>query len=123
MAPELADPEKGAERRAEVTKHLLSNGYDAETMRHMSAFELTTCWKAMKWDQAQTEAKRREALPRKQTPAPAPKAISPVSGNPVSPQRTLQGLRANLAKTGTLDAFVALDVAEQEAKARKGRRQ
>jgi len=117
MAPELIDPAKGAERRQSVAKHLFDNGYDPETVKHMSAFELTTTWKAMQWDEAQKKARAQTTLPRKTPPMQAPKGISPNGATPsASPKRALQGLETRLSKERSVDAAVELLMARSSGR-------
>lgn len=117
MAPELIDPEKGAERRQKVAEHLFSNGYDPETVKHMSAFELTTTWKAMMWDEAQKRAKAQTQMPRKQPPGSPPRGIAPNAASPgASPKRALQGLETRLTKERSVDAAVELLMARQSGR-------
>jgi hypothetical protein len=72
--PELADPAKGQERRAEVTKYLMADGFAPEVLKDISAREMRLARKAMLWDQAQAALKARPT-PK---PAPAPAVRAPV---------------------------------------------
>lgn len=121
IAPELTDPAKGPERRKAAAEYAISNyGFTPDDVRNISAAELTILHKAKCWDDSQAQTKAAAIKVKTQPPAkPVPKAVSPVSGAPVSPQRALQGLNDRLTKKGGLDAFAALMTAEQEQGARK----
>ena len=124
VAPELADPEKGAERRAKVFKHLEERGFPPEVLKHVSAIELAVAYDAMRFREMDAKAKTQAAAPRKTQPTPPAKPVKPTGTGSVSPQRNLQALSQKLTKTGTLDAFVELMNAEEDLRARKqGKRQ
>lgn len=71
VSPELADPEKGPERRGEVTKYLQGLGIPDQALVKISATEMSIARKAMLYDLLQAKAK---AAP---TPAPKPQAAKP----------------------------------------------
>lgn len=66
VAPDLADPEKGGERRTEVTKYLQGLGIPNDALVKISATEMSIARKAMLWDQAQTKAKSTPLAPKPQ---------------------------------------------------------
>lgn len=124
ISPELADPEKGKERRQKTADYLVKQGFEASILGDISAVELTIAHKAMLWDEAQAEAKRKAALPRKATPQPAAKAIKPSGQGAVSPQRELQGLETKLTKVGKGGSLsAAYDVAAELMAARRAQQQ
>lgn len=118
LVPELLDPVKGPEERRKIGAYLLDYGFDVKVLEDISAAELSIARKARLYDEAQAEAKKQAANPKK-APVIPPKVISPASGAPVSPKRALQGLNDRLTKKGGLDAFAALMTAEQEQGAKK----
>lgn len=123
IAPELADPVKGQERREKVGKFLLENGVPADALANISAVELAMARDAMLYREAKKNAALKASQPKpKAAPAPAPKTISPVSGQPISPQRQLQALNQRLTKSGKLDDFVALMDAEEAVKSKRALR-
>lgn len=69
LDPELTDPEKGAERRTEVSGYLQKLGIPAPAIQNISATEMTIARKAMLFDQLQAKA-------AKPTPAPKPAAAT-----------------------------------------------
>lgn len=124
LSPELADPKEGPARRAEVGKYLVAQGFAEETVRDVSALELSIARKAMLWDNAQKAAKAAANLPRKNpisTAKPMP-AASAAGAAVASPKRDLQAASQRLTKTGSIDAFVGLLDAEEAARNRKVRR-
>lgn len=122
IAPQLTDPEKGEERRTKVTHYLLNLGIPAESLRDISAVELSTAHKAMLWDEAQSAAKKAAQQPRK-NPVSQAKA-APVGGGQgvTSLERSVRTASERLDKSGKLDDLVALFDAQDAAKSRKARR-
>jgi hypothetical protein len=111
IAPDLADPEKGAEKRTAVTTYLVGQGIEPEALRNISATEMVLAHKAMLWDQAQTALK---AAP-KPTPKPAPKPapVRPAAAQPgTSQQRATQTLERRFAQTKNREDAVALILAK-----------
>lgn len=85
IAPELADPTKGAERRTEVTKYLVADGIAPQAIKDISAREMRIAHKAMLWDRAQAAGKARPPAPA----APVSTApVRPAAGAAQSPQRS-----------------------------------
>lgn len=112
IAPELADPEKGGERRQAVAQYLVKAGVDPDSIRHISAAEMSLAHKAMLWDEAQAKLK---AAP-KPAPKPAPKAapVRPAAAQPGTPQqRTAQQIQHRFAQTRSVDDAVALLLARK----------
>ncbi len=77
LAPELAADET---RRRDVGLYLLGQGYGPETLRGVSALDLSLAQKAMLWDRANDQL-RAGAAPgaqgRARTPQPASRAVRP----------------------------------------------
>lgn len=123
VAPDLADPDKGPDRRRRVAEFLVKQGFEPERLRYATAAELSIAQDAMKWREAQADAQRRASLPKKQpAAAPPPKPIaSNGAGTAAPPQRALQGLETKLTKSGSLDDAVSLLLARQ-TQASKGNR-
>ena len=80
LDPELTDPQTGKDKLAGVYSYLGQQGYDADTLRHAAASDLSLAHKAMKWDALQ-------AAKTKAKPAPA---------------RSGKGTRPQPAQTGKL---------------------
>lgn len=119
IAPELADPKEGKARREKIVSYLSEQGIPAEVLPDIGAIELKLAWKAMRFDEMDTKAKAAAKLPRRNPTATPPKAIKASGTGDASPNRNLQALSQKLTKSGKLDDFVALTLAEEEQKARK----
>jgi hypothetical protein len=75
IAPELADPDKGAAKRADVATYLVDQGISRDALKSISAAELSIAHKAMLWDRTQAALKA----------APKPKPAAPASKAPARP--------------------------------------
>jgi hypothetical protein len=104
IAPDLADPEKGGERRTEITKYLIAEGLAPEAIKDISAKEMVLARKAMLWDRTQAALK---AAPPKKPAAPAPKAPVRPGGASVTPNPTKQAV-GRFHQAPTVDNAVAL---------------
>lgn len=113
LAPELADPEKGQERRAKAFEFLHEQGFTPEDTQRISALELSIAFDAMRWRESQQKAKEMAAVPRKQ-PLAAPKALGPKAASTPSKGRELQGLETKLTQRGTIDDAVNLLMAREQ---------
>lgn len=102
LAPELADPQKGAERRQEVAKYLVQGGIPTEALNTISAAEMTIAWKAMRWDKAQAAAAARP----KQAPTPARPPVKASAAT--APTNKSQQAANRFAQTRSVDDAVAL---------------
>lgn len=122
LEPELVDADKGQTRRQKTFDHLEKRGFPKELFPNISALELSVAYDAMRWREAQANAKAAAAVPRKNPTAPASKVVRPSGDGGASPQRNLQALSQKLTKSGKLDDFVNLMNAEEEQRARKARR-
>ncbi len=100
LAPELADPKEGKQRFADTMKYLRDAGYDSDTLKWISARDLSFAHKAMMYDRAQARAK--------QAPIPKPKQAGPTAA-PAG-----QGQRASSSeqRLRTLDAKKSLTIEE-----------
>ena len=70
LAPDVADAQKGYEKRESVTKYLVGQGIPVEAVRQISAREMVLAHKAMLWDQAQAQLKAKPATPKPTSPPP-----------------------------------------------------
>jgi hypothetical protein len=111
IAPDLADPEKGAERRTTVTKYLVAQGIEPAALKHISAAEMLIAEKARRWDEAQAKL---QAAP-KPKPAPPPKTVTKPTAaqGATSQQRTAQQIANRFAQTKSTDDAIALLLARQ----------
>jgi hypothetical protein len=109
VAPELADPEKGAERIRDVAGFLVQTGIPQDILPRISAVEWGLAHDAMLYRQLKQKAAARKPAP---TAAAPPRAVAPTS-RPAGPSaaRAQQGLEAKLTKSGSIDDAVALLVA------------
>jgi hypothetical protein len=128
VSPELADPEKGQERRVKTFEYLQKAGFDDATLKYVSAHELRISYNSMLYEEGQEQAKQVSSLPRKA--AAAPKTVRPSGQSAVSPQRALQGLETKLTQVGksgrlndAYDAAASVMAARREQASRKGSRQ
>lgn len=108
IAPDLADPVKGAEKRKAVVAYLVKSGIPADALPKISASEMLLAQKAMLWDQAQAKPL---AAPKPKIPQPAAKA--PVRPAAAAPQvntatREANQIRNRLAQTRDRDDAAAL---------------
>lgn len=87
LAPDAADPTKGADKRQAVTKYLIDQGIPKDAVVQISAKELLIAHKARLYDEAQA---RLTAAP-KPKPAPAPAQRSPVRPAAAPAQSSSQG--------------------------------
>lgn len=79
IAPDLADPEKGAERRTQVAEFLLKQGIPQDALRQISAVEMAIARDAMRYRELQAAS---QAKPKPKPSAPAPKATVRPSAAP-----------------------------------------
>lgn len=112
LDPELADPEKGKERRAEVGQYLIESGVPADALSNISAVELVIARKAMRYDRAQ--AAMSEPLKPKITASPPVKPAGARGGN--NSNQHLESLNKRLTTSGKPSDAVALYLAQKRAK-------
>lgn len=110
--PELVDPQKGPERLQKLVTYLGMGGVTQEQLQDAGAFELSLAYKAMKYDEAQAQA-RQAAAKQPQTNKPKPQGTPPVKPSapaPVVPQqqRRVQEREARFAKSRSVDDAAAL---------------
>lgn len=113
IAPDLADPEKGPERRAAVVQYLAKDGFTRDVIEYISAREMRIAHKAMLWDQAQAALKVRP--PPKPVPAPNVRApVRPAAAQAQSPtERSAAAVANRYAQTRSVDDAVALLLARK----------
>jgi len=114
LAPDPADPTKGADVRQKVVKHLIEvRGIPQEAVARISAAEMSIAHDAMQW----RELKALEKAPK--TPKPAPVAQQRAAARPAaaqaqaSPQRTATQVANRFAQTRSVDDAVALLLARK----------
>lgn len=91
LAPDLADPKLGNERKQALGTFLISTGVPPTALRNMTANETAIAYDAMRWRNAQADAAKQAANPKPQLkPAAQPQRPSikgtatPTSRNPQS---------------------------------------
>lgn len=96
LAPDLADPKLGPQRKADLGQFLLKSGVPAENLRHISALESALAYDAMRWRNAQAKASEQASAPRTQAkPAIAPKpSVKPTA----APARSGSPQQARIAQ-------------------------
>lgn len=102
IAPDLADPEKGVQRRTEVAKYLIAQGVDQSALSNISAVELTIAHKAMLFDLAKANL---QAAPKPKPAAPKP-VVKPAA-TATSPNPARQAVN-RFAQTRSVEDAVAL---------------
>lgn len=101
LAPDLADPVKGAANRSAVAEYLKSQGVAEQALPNVGALEVSIAWKAMQYDKGRTALKPRPAAEK------AP--VRPASSPSQSPQSTaLANAEARFKKSGSVDDAVRL---------------
>lgn len=115
VAPELADPEKGAERRTEVTKYLQELKIPNDAIVRISAVEMSIARKAMLWDQAQSKAAKPNPAPKPAPSAQRPLARGGAATGPADPKAKAASTAKNrFVQTRSLNDAVALLDAQGE---------
>lgn len=113
LAPDLAHPEQGSARRAEVGRFLLQTGIEQDQLRWISASEMALAYDAMRYRQLQAKAKSELAKPKNKPVAPAKPALKPAaSQGGDSQQRDQQRLQNRFAQTKSREDAVALILAK-----------
>lgn len=108
IAPDLADPEKGGERRQVVVAYLKKHGSTDAEIRNISAAEMVIANKARLYDEAQA------ALMARPTPKPTPAARSTAPVRPAAAQsqtpteRSRQAVQAAFNLKPSKDNAIAL---------------
>lgn len=115
LDPELADPDKGVERRTEVTKYLLGVGYTPTVLQNISASDMVIARKAMLWDQANAKAAKPNPPPKAPPPATRPLARGGTPAAPSDPKaKASQSARNRFVQTKSIaDAAAWLDSLEE----------
>ncbi len=105
LAPELADPVKGPERKKAVAQYLISQGADPQSLETLPAAAVAIAHKAYLYDQLKAGAK---APAPKPAAAPAKAAVKPGAAAPVrSPQQQATQALNRFAQTRSLEDAVA----------------
>ncbi len=113
VAPELADPEKGAERRKAVSEFLQSQGFAPAQLANITASELAIAHDAMRY----RKAKEAMADPLKPVLKPVVKPAGTRGGNS-NPTAHLEALRKKADSSGRLEDTKAYRAAKRRAEAR-----
>lgn len=111
LDPELVDPEKGAERRTEISGYLQKAGIPPQALQKISATEMTIARKAMLWDQLQAKAAKPNPAPKPAAATTKPLARGAASLGSADPKtKQVQVAGAKFAKTRSIaDAVGLLD--------------
>lgn len=103
VAPDLADPRHGAERRQDVVKFLADNGVPLETIRGAGAIEFALAYDALRY----RKAKASYAQGSKPSPG-AHLSVAPGAGTGLgSSHRRQAGVKARFSQKPSLDNAVA----------------
>lgn len=87
LAPELADPQHGKQRMEELSKFLLASGVSSDDLKYATASQVSLAYDAMRWRNAQAEAKAKASTPKAQPQAAPSKPVvrptaAPQASNP-----------------------------------------
>lgn len=117
IEPELVDPQKGPERFQRLVAFLNGRGISAEQLQDAGADELSIAYDAMRYREAQAQARQAAAKssPNKPKPQGTP-PVKPSAPAPVVPQqqRRVAQLEERLKKSGSPEDAVALLLARQK---------
>ena len=102
LAPDLADPVKGPERRTKVAQHLLSMGIAPEALKTISAAEMAIAYDAYLYRQAKAGL---TAAP-KPKPAPVKPVVKPAAA--ALPQNRTTQAANRFAQTRSVDDAIAV---------------
>lgn len=105
-APELFGP-KGREIGQQIQDYAQKLGYSVEQLRHSSANDLITLWKAQRFDAIEAAKKTVKSVP-----PPAPKVSKPGPAKAVGRPTNLARAVTNLSQNPSRDALVAAFAAE-----------
>lgn len=109
LDPELCDPKRGDELRAEVSRYLQGRNVHPRALLKISAIEMSIARKAMLWDQAQAKAANPRPAPRADVPVTRPLARGGAAAGPVDPKaRRAQAAKTRFAKSRSIEDAVAL---------------
>ena len=113
-APDLADPEKGAERKRELGQFLQGQGYTSEQLKWIGATDLALAYDAMRYRQLKDKAQAELTKPRPAAAAQMP--VRPATGGAATPKTArIAELEAKANRTGRLDDVIALRAARRAA--------
>lgn len=115
IAPDLADPKAGPQKRGEVTQFLRGLGIPDDAITRISAIEMSLARDAMEFRKLKASgaaaATKPAAKPATTPPKPARRSASaPTAAPPVrsTQQRTIEAVRNRFAQTGSTDDAIAL---------------
>jgi hypothetical protein len=104
VAPDLADPKEGNARVQKVLTFLNGRGYEADRLKHVSAEDLAIAYDAMRWREAQANAK----TATKPAPKPAALSVKPTAAQgSTSTERSAAVAKNRFAQTRSVDDAVA----------------
>lgn len=113
IAPDLADAKTGPAKRTEVTQFLLGQGISPDSIRQISAVEMSLAHDAMQFRALKAQGKAAAARPAAPAtrPNPAPARAAAPSAAPQTrptPQRNADAAMARLSQTGKMDDAMAV---------------
>lgn len=108
VAPDLADPKTGAERRQDVVKFLTNNGVPADAIRQAGATEFALAYDAMRYRRAQSAYAQGE----RPTPRAGP-GLPPAAGHAQGASHRRQAsARARFSERPSVDNAIAAIMAK-----------
>lgn len=109
LDPELTDPQKGVERRTEVSSYLQKLGFPAQAIQKISAVEMSLARKAMLYDQAQAKAAKPNPAPKPAAAGTKPLARGGAAVGSTDPKvQQAQAAGAKFAKSRSIADAIAL---------------
>lgn len=113
LAPDLADPKIAPQRFEAITKALTSAGYTPKQMQWLDAFQIAAMNDALKWREANANAKAQIGLPKTaaKPAAPARPSVKPTAApaRPGSSQQVrLKSLESKFASDPSIENLEAL---------------
>lgn len=109
IAPELADPESGPARKAEVVRFLNEQGFDESRLKWLTAAEVVIAYNAMQY----ASARKTAAEPAKKPKPPAKPVVKPAASAQASPEKSrIEALRKKANDTGSIDDVLAYRLAK-----------
>lgn len=106
LVPDLVDPKEGPKRREALTKFLIDTGIPKDRIPYVTATEASVAYDAMRWREAQAQAKAKIASPV--TPKPAAVTARPT----VKPTAVPSNRNPQSARIQTLNRKPSLTIDE-----------
>lgn len=113
VAPDLADPAKGQERRTKLAKYLVAQGVSPDQLPLISASEMSIAWKACLYDEMKVAKPPPQKTATQKTASqarPSAKPTATPAGSPAS--RSATSVANRFAQTRSTEDAIALLLAQ-----------